>query len=429
MSGTDHWRITHAHVRACLLGIAIVAIGLLAARPDLVVLGAPLLIIAVWGAVTRPSQQPTFHVHIEAERLREGQTTVVRANAGEDRDYWDFAVVVAANPWLKMQPRSGAVLAGRERGVAEVEIRSLRWGVRDAGPVLIAASSPWGAFRWGPATSPARRQVTLPIPAVFDAHAPTPHPSGLVGVNRSRRPGEGSEFASIRAFQVGDRLRRINWRVSLRESELHVTSTWADQDSHVVLVVDATSDIGLSEGVDGQASSLDIGVRAAGAIAEHFLRRGDRVGLRILGQGPRTRLPSASGRAHLERLLDTLATIQAGSVQERGVDRLTLGLEAGALVLVLSPLMSRTALDQALSLRQRGLTVVVVDTLPQDFVTHAEDPMTAVARRIRLLERDAAVSRAQMAGVAVTAWHGPGSLDPILRDLARRASAPRLARR
>jgi uncharacterized protein (DUF58 family) len=423
------WLPTHAHIRASLLGVGLVLLGLLARRPDLVVVAVPLVIVAVWSAATRPHEEPRYKVRIEAERLREGEATVLSVLAAEQTAVWDVAVVVPANPWLETQPGSGAVLAGHERPAVDVVIRTMRWGEREVGPLLVAASSAWGSYRWGPVLSPARAQVTLPIPAVFDAHAPTPHPSGLVGINRSRRSGEGSEFASIRQFHAGDRLRRINWRVSSREQELHVSSTYADQDSHVVLVVDATNDIGLSEGVSGLASSLDIGVRAAGAIAEHFLRRGDRVGLRILGKGVRTRLPSAAGRAHLERLLDTLATVTAGSVQERSRDRFALGIEAGGLVLVLSPLMSRTALEQALSLRRSGLTVVVVDTLPEDFVTGADDPMAAVARRVRLLERDAAVASAHMAGIPVTAWRGSGSLDPILRDLSRRAAAPRLVRR
>lgn len=426
MSTPVAWQPTQAQVRACLLAIALVVVAVLAGRPDLAVVATGPVVVAVWAAVRRPVEPPRYRLRVGAERLREGEACEVGVRATEVSDVWDVALVVAANPWLLMEPRSGAILAGHERDAVDVVARSMRWGDRHVGPILVAASGAWAGYRWGPVTVEARRQVTLPIPAIFDANAPTPHPSGLVGLNRSRRPGDGSEFATIRPFHAGDRLRRINWRVSLRERELHVTSTWADHDSHVMLVVDATSDIGLSEGVDGSASSLDVGVRAAGAIAEHFLRQGDRVGLRILGNGARTRMGSAAGRAHLERLLDTLATVSAGTVP---TERLTLGIEAGALVLVLSPLMSHTALEQALSLRRRGLTVVVVDTLPEHFVSHSDDAMVAVARRIRLLEREAAVASAHAAGIAVTPWRGQGSLDPILRALARRSSAPRLVRR
>lgn len=420
------WQPTHAHVRACLLGIGLAVAAIVFSRPDLVVIAAGPLMVAVWAAALRPVDQPAYRLQLGADRLREGEATDVGLRANAAGHHWDVALVVAPNPWLVTEPAGGAAFAGRECDSVDVTVRSMRWGVREVGPMLFAASGAWAGYRWGPVTVESRRQVTLPVPAVFDAHAPSPHPAGLVGLNRSARPGDGSEFASIRPFHAGDRLRRINWRVSSREQELHVTSTWADHDSHVVIVVDATSDIGRSEGIDGRASSLDIGVRAAGAIAEHFLRNGDRVGLRILGKGVRTRMSSAAGRAHLERLLDTLATVSAGSLPG---ERLALGVEAGALVLVLSPLMSHTALEQALGLRRRGLSVVVVDTLPADFVRHTGDPMVAVARRIRLLEREAGLASAHAAGIPVSPWRGPGSLDPILRALARRSAAPRLVQR
>ena len=38
-----------------------------------------------------------------------------------------------------------------------------------------------------------------------------PRSSGLVGVHRSPRPGDGTELRDIRAFQPGDRLRRVDW--------------------------------------------------------------------------------------------------------------------------------------------------------------------------------------------------------------------------
>ena len=93
-----------------------------------------------------------------------------------------------------------------------------------------------------------------------------PRPAGLVGLHRANRQGGGSEPAEVRPFRPGDRLRRINWRVSSRTGTLHVTSTWSDRDTHVLLLLDTEADIGRSDGVDGRASSLDIAVRAAAAV-------------------------------------------------------------------------------------------------------------------------------------------------------------------
>jgi hypothetical protein len=70
----------------------------------------------------------------------------------------------------------------------------------------------------------------------------------------------------------------------------------------------------------------------------------------------------------------------------------------------------------------------VVDTLPED-VHVVDDPTAELAWRIRLLERRREIRTVQQVGVPVIAWHGPGSLDPFLREMARRSSAPRMARR
>ena len=104
--------------------------------------------------------------------------------------------------------------------------------------------------------------------------------------------------------------------------------------------MDALTDIGESEGIDGRASSLDTGVRAAAAIAEHHLRRGDRVSMQVLSARGTLRVPAATGLRHLRRILDTLASVESGA-DVRGSPRLQHGLPPGSLVVLLSPLVSR----------------------------------------------------------------------------------------
>ena len=436
------WRPTIAHVRATASGLFIALLSVLLRRPDLLVLSVPLLAIAGWSAWTRPRHAPVVHERLDHATLREGEATSwridVRAaidangNAPELRGVEDVTAVLAAPPFVELEPASGAVSAPLVDGVADfaIPLRSTRWGRRSMGPATVVATSSWGAFRWQSGGRTPRRLTSLPLPAMFDAAAPLAHPVGLVGMHRSARPGEGSEFASVRPFQIGDRLRRIHWPRSLRTGELHVTSTWSEQDSHVVLVIDALNDLGKSDGIDGAASSLDTAVRAAGAIAEHYLRHGDRVSMHVMGARGLVRVPPASGTSHLRRLLDTLATIEAGT-DHRSDGRLQFGFAgAGALVVMLSPLVAPANLQRAISLSRRGFTVVVIDTLPAGVTDEdPEDPFRALAWRIRLLERASEIRRVRQAGVPVVSWRGPGSLDQVLRDLHRRAGAPRVTRR
>jgi uncharacterized protein (DUF58 family) len=435
------WRPTPAHLRALLVASFAMLAALVLHRPDLLVLGAPFATIALWAVLTRPRSSPTISCGISLTTVREGEATLWNAHLTRVEGMEEVTTVLERGVWSQLDPVSGVRTeslhdgeddAGGDpaRHTVSTAWRSLRWGQRNVGPGLVGATSSWGAFRFGPVELEPIGVRTLPLPAVFDTTAHAPHPQGLVGVNRAARPGEGSEFASIRPFQVGDRLKRIHWPVSARTGELHVTSSYADQDSHVVLVVDAFNDLGESEGIEGSASTLDVSVRAAGAVAEHYLHRGERVSLRVLGAADVTRVPPATGRRHLRRVLDTLAAIRPGTDRGDPDERLTrLGIGAGALVVMLSPLVSPVALQQAVALTSRGLTVVVIDSLPGDLAVPDHDGYGHLAWRLRLLERAREIRRIEQAGVPVVAWRGPGSLDQVLRELAQRAAGPRMAHR
>jgi hypothetical protein len=151
-------------------------------------------------------------------------------------------------------------------------VRSTRWGRRRIDPAVVVASSAWGAFQSPAPPGEALALLTLPQPAPFDASAPPVRTPGLIGVNRSPRQGGGTEFAGIRPFQPGDRLRRIHWPRSVRTGVLHVTSTWADHDRHLVLVVGAFDDVGTSR-ESTCASSLDMRCAAGDRRARHRRER------------------------------------------------------------------------------------------------------------------------------------------------------------
>ncbi len=286
-----------------------------------------------------------------------------------------------------------------------------------------------GRLSLGPAEVYPKTLTTLPMPGHFDSTAPAPHPIGLVGTNPARRTGDGTEFASIRPFNPGDRIRRVHWRVSLRTGTLHVTSTLTEEDSSILLVLDALAEIGASGGINGPSSSLDVGVRAAGAVADHYLHRGDRVGLRVLGTTRHSVVGTGAGKRHHRRILDTLAHVTPGAVRSVDSRRLQFGTSAGTTVIVFSPMLSDEAVNATLTLARRGLSVVVVDTVPEDVNPGDDDLRLRLAWRLRLVERESLLRRVQSAGMPVVTWRGPGTLDEVLRKLGRRAAQPRMVRR
>ena len=139
-------------------------------------------------------------------------------------------------------------------------------------------------------------------------------------------------------------------------------------------------------------------------------------------------VPPAAGSRHLRRILEVLATVEPPVHRPRSAAHADAAVLGSALVIMLSPLISPVALQRAITLASHGLTVAVIDTLPDD-VHLDEDASTGLAWRIRLLERRREMRSIQRVGVPVIAWTGPGSLDPFLREVARRATAPRVVRR
>ncbi len=464
------WVATPAHRRALTVAAVGLLVGLLARRPDLVVLSTPFLVMTVWAVRFRPASEPTLSTQVSPTTLHEGGTATWFTQASLPPGAEDLVLLVDPPPFVECDPPSGVVCSSGPTAAASrtvslrLPLRSLRWGERAIGPGIVVATSPFGAFRWTPGQLPAVRTVTLPAKEPFTSRTSMPHPIGIVGHNTSTRPGQGTEFAAIRPYASGDRLKRINWPVSLRTGSLNVTATYADQDTQVLLVVDAFHDIGRSEpGAETGAgagagtsaldtrssSSLDTSVRAAAALAEHYLQHGERVGLVVLGSGGVAPLSAGAGRGQLRRVLDSLARIQPGTQIYRDEKRTAAGLlsrvPAGAVLLVLTPAISDTALTRAATLARRGLGVVVVDTLPAAATAarlsvadlFAIAPLrrvrdvapTRLAWRLRLLERDGQLRRLREQGLPVVRWTGPGSLDDVLRQLRRRARAPRMVRR
>jgi uncharacterized protein (DUF58 family) len=428
---TRRWRPTPALARAVVVGALAVVLSVVGAAPAVMVLGAPFILLACFGLLYRPDSSPEVDAVLDHRWLHEGQGTTSRLVIRDGEDVEHVARMMAQMPYVALHPPFG-LAAGLADDPPAIDIGPRRWGRRVLGEEQVCLTSPWAGYRWGPTGLPGDQLRVLPHTPRFDSRAETPRPVGLVGANRSRRLGAGVEFADIRPFRPGDRLRRISWRISVRSRELHVTTSPAEEDSGVLLVVDALGDHGQSGGLDGAASSLDQGVRAAAAVAEHHIRAGDRVGLRIVG-GDGGLLGFGAGTRHLRAVFDLLAGVRAGELPEGIAKRLQLRVTGGSVVFVFSPMLGQTIVAATASLVQRGLPVVVIDTLPPGAsprVPDGVDPRLAdLAWRMRRLERDQVLAGLAALGCPVIGWRGAGTLDDVLPRLSRRRSVPQVVAR
>jgi uncharacterized protein (DUF58 family) len=427
----ENWFATRALGRAVLVVGLLLLGGVLLGRVDLVVLAAPFAMGAALSLWRRPRELPVVGIAASDEMLSEGHQLGATVSVGNpDTVPFDLVVLrTTASRYLRFthldRPYVTAVDGG---GVADIALhgRALRWGRQALGPAVAHAVAADGLLISDAAWSPTARLRVYPTTEEFEADDAMPRAAGLVGAHRSRRPGEGGELAGVRMFAPGDRLRRIDWRVSLRTGELHVAATLSDRDAEVVLLLDVLHEAGRSGGLYGARSVMDTTVRAAAGIAEHYLKRGDRVALIEYATRAR-RLRPASGRRQyltvLEWLLDVDATMGAFEPSPTAFGPHM--FSANALVVVLTPLLDPRSAAMVARLARGGRFVVAVDTLPPGLPLPERMGWGSLAGRLWKLERDNTVDLLREHGVPVVAWAGTGSLDQVLRQVARMASAPK----
>jgi uncharacterized protein (DUF58 family) len=230
--------------------------------------------------------------------------------------------------------------------------------------------------------------------------------------------GEGIEPGDIRPFAPGDQIRHVNWRATLKLRTLHVTRHHPERNTDVVLLLDTLSDVGR----DGE-TVVDIAARGAAALATAYIARKDRVGLIEYGGQPRWVRPGA-GRAHLERLLDTLLSASVVfTYVNRDLDLVPPRiLPPQALVVALSPLLDRRFVRAASDLAARGFDLVVVAVSPVAAArgTVRRSAVADVAARLWALERRAEIEEYRRRGLTIVEWDGRESLDAALAVLGRR---------
>jgi uncharacterized protein (DUF58 family) len=431
----DGWVPTRAFGRAILVAGLLMLLAVLTGRVDLVVIAAPFAIGTVLSLRRRPSSLPLPELSTMDPEVVEGDPFGLRMGvANPDPVALDLVVLRVRLPrWVRVRHGDHPYAAPAPAGcVAEVDLEgtALRWGRHLLGPAAVHGVACDGLFVSLPVQCGTLPLKAYPATEPFQADEAMPRAAGLVGQHHSRRPGEGGELAGVREFAPGDRLRRIDWRVTLRTRRVHVVATLSDRDAEVVLLVDVLHEAGESAGTGGAASVLDTTVRAAAGIAEHYLHRGDRVSMLEYGFRAR-RLRPATGRRQYLTVLEWLLDVRpSGGAYEPSAGAFgTHLLSANALVIVLTPLIDQRSAAMVAGLARSGRFVVAVDTLPPDVRPHRPGQWGHLSYRLWQMSRENVIGQLREHGVPVVAWAGAGSLDQVLRDVARMATTPKAIRR
>lgn len=163
----------------------------------------------------------------------------------------------------------------------------------------------------------------------------------LVGLHRSPHRGFSVEFAEHRAYQPGDDLRYIDWRMYGRSDRYYVKQFEEETNLRAYLLVDASASMAWTSSPGEIPAKLWYAKQLAASVALLLLRQGDAVGLVGFDDKVRSHLAPRGGQRHWNEVLQALSPLEASGRTEAG-----------------------TALrDIAGRLRRRGLVVLFSDLL------------------------------------------------------------------
>jgi uncharacterized protein (DUF58 family) len=192
-----------------------------------------------------------------------------------------------------------------------------------------------------------------------------------------------ARIQGVRDYQPGDSLRRMDWKTSARAGSLQVRR----YEPSIALETAVLLNLLRSDYADvNWRQPSELGVIFAASIAVRLIQDRQAVGLATNGHDPLAEgtnasrsLPSRKGNAHLMTLLDLLARIEIEMEEERSLAFLDLlrqgsmGLPWGSSVVVITPREQEGLLSALLTLRRRGLAVMLVMLDPgPEFVRTSE---------------------------------------------------------
>lgn len=126
----------------------------------------------------------------------------------------------------------------------------------------------------------------------------------LAGTHASAIRGRGIDYAEVRAYQPGDDIRSMDWRVTARTGDAHIKVFREEKERPVILVCDLRSHMQFAtRRVFKSVLAADVCALLAWAAMEH----GDRIGALLFTNNHETDLRPKPGRRQVLQILNSLS--------------------------------------------------------------------------------------------------------------------------
>ena len=410
-----HWRPSQlTRAIATCAGVALAA-AVVGSRWQLIAFAAPLLGVLCSLSWQRPV--PTIRVHaepgsqrcFESEQARLTVWTTEESAAGPgaaEPSAVELTVPAVAGMRLEM-------LDSDSPGTKTVAANAQRWGRYSIGARIEVVAR--GGLLTGTATVDTAEVIVFPLTPPQSTPIPQTELLDRLGSHLTRHIGPGVEYADIRPYVPGDQLRAVNWSVSARRRQLHVTQRLTDRAADVVVLIDT-----YPQPAGPATDAAERVVRGAAQVVQTALRHGDRAGIITLGGNRPRWLGADIGQRQFYRVLDTV--LSAGDQFENTTGTLAprAAVPAGAIVIAFSTLLDTEFALALIDLRKRGHVVIAVDILDRSPFEGQQDPLVD---RMWALQRSAMYRDMATIGVDIVSWEGDQSLEQsmgVMPDRRRR---------
>jgi uncharacterized protein (DUF58 family) len=397
---------------------ALAGAGLLAAlvlgRPELAALAAPFAALLVVGLSLAEAPRLSAVLGLEPERQVQGETVNAEIELRAEKPVPRLELLLDLPPELVAEtPNPQLFRLGYERRELEHVLRCERWGAHRVGELVLRTHDTFGLFVFEQTLDLSKPVKVYPRGEALRQLLRPLETQPFAGNQLPRTRGEGIEFADLRPFVPGDRVRRVNWRATARRGEPWVNETHPERSTDVVIFLDT-----FAEARREGESTLDLAVHAAASLAVHYMREKDRVGLVAFG-GMLNWLTASSGLVQLYRVLDSLLDAEIFlSYAWKDVSLLPVRtLPPKALVLALTPLLDERSVRALLDLRARGFDLAVIEISPVPFAPPGDQALDELAHRLWILRRDALRKRYLRLGVPVAEWRDDVPLQAVLEEV------------
>lgn len=186
-----------------------------------------------------------------------------------------------------------------------------------------------------------------------------------IGLHVSRSRGTGLEFAQYRAYEPGDELRQIDWKLYARSDKFFVREAERESPLAVWLLVDASASMAQEDTAQPGWSRLSAAKALAACLIEIALRQGDRIGLATLRDDGLQVVAPASSTRQRDALRHALHGLDARGPwpDDTRLRPLWERIRANDLVVLLSDLFDDRAVDMLARLSAARREVVAIQLL------------------------------------------------------------------